>query len=223
VGREDEVMEAVRGGHLAALRRLLDADPALAGVRDADGVSALLHARYRGRFDLVETILAHRDGGLDVFEAAALGQADRLEALLSQDPRAASAVSGDGFSPLHLAAFFAETAAARVLLQRGADCEAVARNPTGVRPLHSAAAGGSKEVVDLLLARGADPEARQRGGWTALHAAAVAGRSDIAQALLARGANPRTQNDEGKSAVDLARARGHAAVVQVLERAKPAG
>jgi ankyrin repeat protein len=219
----EDLLQALRDGRLERVRELLDADPALAWVRDPEGVSALMHARYRQRFDLVELLLEHRRGELDLFEAAALGRFERLELVLSREPRAVSAFSPDGFTALHLAAFFAEAACARALLQRGADAEAVARNAMGVRPLHSAVAGGSKEIVDLLLARGADPEARQRGGWTPLHAAAAAGRVDIAQALLQRGAGPDTHNDEGKSPLDLARASNRPAVIQVLERARPRG
>ena len=50
----------------------------------------------------------------------------------------------DGFTPLHLAAFFGRLEAAALLVDRGADLEAPSRNPRfpSVRPLHSAIAGG---------------------------------------------------------------------------------
>ena len=53
---------------------------------------------------------------------------------------------GDGFTPLHLAAFFGGADAVRAILARGADPDADADNPPGVRPIHSAAAVGDHRV-----------------------------------------------------------------------------
>ena len=64
---------------------------------------------------------------------------------------------GDGFTPLHLAAFFGGAEAVRAILARGADPDADADNPLGVRPIHSAAAVGDIESVRALLEAGADP------------------------------------------------------------------
>src|SRR5437588_647580 len=78
-----------------------------------------------------------RGPAIDIFETAALpGQAERGAALLAAGPALARAYSGDGFTPLHLAAFFGHEAMAHLLLARGADANAVSRNPMALRPLH---------------------------------------------------------------------------------------
>ena len=87
---------------------------------------------------------SRRGPKLDVFEAAALRRLDPLERLLKRSPKRATAFSKDGFTALHLAAYFGRPEAARLLLERGADVHARSGNsrlPTVKSPLHSAAAG----------------------------------------------------------------------------------
>lgn len=79
-----------------------------------------------------------------------------------------------------------------LLLDRGADVSAVARNDMRVQALHAAVAGRNREAVRMLLAAGADPNAEQHGGWTPLMAAQQHGDDDIAAELIAAGARPTT-------------------------------
>ena len=198
-----EMLAAAQRGDVPAVERLLEENPALAHTRGPDGVSAILQARYHGHAWAAER-LADAAGDLDVFEAAALGRADRLEAILQSSPDAVSAEAADGYTPLHLAAFFGQLEAAGVLLGRGAPAGAAAANGSGVRPLHSAAAGGHAAIVALLLERGADPDARQHGGFVPLHAAAGRGDDVTARLLLERGADRSLRADDGRRPVDVA-------------------
>jgi ankyrin repeat protein len=220
VGKSVDVLQAIKAGNAGRLEALLVQDGSLASSRDEGGISAILHARYRSRMDMVELLLA-RMPRLDIFEAAALGRTPVLTARLEEDPAAMKAFSGDGFTALHLAAFFGQPEAVKVLLDHGADPGAVARNTSAVTPLHSAIAGRNLEVVRLLLMHGADANARQHGGWTALHAAALHGDVAIARLLLARGASPQAASDDGTTALRLATDKGHAAVVELMQ-ARPA-
>ena len=154
---------------------------------------------------------------LDVFEAASLGDVDRLGACLDADPSRLSKFSADGFQALHYAAFFSQPAAAQLLISRGAPSNVSTQNQSKLRPLHSAAAAGSVEICRALLRAGADPNAQQQGGFTALMSAAMQGNVALVSLLLERGANPRITSDEGKSPLDFARENEHEAVVEVLE------
>ena len=205
---EEELLAAVDAGDTAAVVRLLGEDPGQARARDAEGVSAILHALYRGHPGLVRLLLPKAQP-FDVFEAAALGDEQRLRALLDDDPALVSATSGDGFSPLHLAAFFGRLETARLLVARGADVASVASNLMRVMPLHSAAAGRHAAIVALLVEAGAPVDARQAGGFTPLHSAAQNGDAATAAALVAAGADPCAPNDEGVDPRTLARGRGH--------------
>jgi ankyrin repeat protein len=187
---------------------LIAADPDLATARDPEGVSAVLHARYRGDRPVLDAILA-ADPEFDVFDAAALGRMDRLRERLLEDPAVARAYADDGFTALHLAAFFGKAETARALLDAGAPVDAVGRNGLANMPLHAAAAGRHIEVCRLLLAAGAPVDATQHGGYTPLHESAEHGDVEMSELFLSAGADPSARVDDGRTAVEVAEQAGH--------------
>jgi ankyrin repeat protein len=157
-------------------------------------VSAVLQAVYRGDRDEAERLAEGKE--LDVFEAAALGRTDRLRELLDEEPARANAFGDDGFHPLGLACFFGHVDAARLLLERGADVNALARNEQiQTAAIHAAAASGDAEsdettrfeLVKLLLEHGADPNLEQGGGFRAIDAARQNGDERVEGLLLEHG------------------------------------
>jgi len=211
----EDLFTAIDAGDVDRVRTMLDADPSLAMARDHEGVSALLRARYRLDRGLTETVKA-RVAALDVFEAATFGDLDRLAILLAADSGLAGLRSGDGFTALHLAAFFGQDDAARLLLGRGADPDAHGTGWMTGTPLNSAASAGHAAIVHLLLEAGADPDAVQLGGWTPLHSAAHNGDARTVELLLARGADPAAIDDEGRSVGDMAAESGDAATIAAI-------
>jgi ankyrin repeat protein len=211
-----QLFDAIDAGDIDAVGRLVDDDPAVADARDEQGVSAVRHALYRGQRTVAARIAASA-AALDVFDLAALGDAERLGALLRLDPVAVYAFSEDGFTALHFAAFLGGAAAARVLLDAGADVNAIARNPMQVQPLHSAVAG-NPDVVALLLDAGADANAKQQRGFVTLHEAALRGNAELVDALLAHGADPAITDDDGNTAADHAQRAGHTDLAARLHR-----
>jgi uncharacterized protein len=198
-----EFFAAIHDNDRARVEKLLAADATLAQARNQNGPSALMQARYEGRHELVE-LLRSKAGELDVFEAATLGDLPRLRELLTTDAALAKAFSGDGFTALHLATFFAQPESTEELLRSGADPNAVATNAMKVAVINSAAASGRADLVKMVLRAGANPNARQRMGYTALHAAAAHDDLEMAQALLDAGADPALKNDEGQTPADKA-------------------
>ena len=198
------LFSAITAGDAEAVGAVLARVPAAASSRGPDGVSAILRARYLGRHDLVALIEA-AGADLDVFDAAALGRVEHLDVLLSIDPLLAIAWSPDGFTPIALAAFFAEPGAVRTLIDAGGDSVAdePARNPMKVTALHAAVAGRSLEVVELVLSAGADVNRAQQGGVTPLHEAVRNGDAEVEALLLAHGADPTRRDDQGRTPEDL--------------------
>jgi ankyrin repeat protein len=157
-------------------------------------MSDLLEALYNGDRAGVAELLA-AEPTLDIFEAAAFGRTDRLRELLDEDPSRANTFGDDGFHPLGLACFFGHADAARLLLERGADVNALSTNEhVKTAAVHAAAAAEGKdeatryELVKLTLEHGADPNLRQGGGFRAIDAARQNGDLRVEQLLLEHGA-----------------------------------
>jgi ankyrin repeat protein len=179
-----------------------------------DPQSAVLAALYQNKRD--EAAKLAEGAALTIFEAAALGRDARVAELLDAEPAIANAWSPDGYPLVGLAAFFAGPSTVRLLLDRGADVGATARNAMRVQAIHAAVASRNAESLALLLERGADVDARQQAGYTPLMGAAAGGRDDLVTMLLARGADPALRSEDGKTAADVAREHGHEALASRL-------
>jgi ankyrin repeat protein len=157
-------------------------------------MSDVLQAIYHGDRDEAERLAVGKE--LDVFEASALGRTDRVCELLDDDPSLVNAYGDDGFHPVGLASFFGHVDTARLLYERGADANQIARNEQiQTAAIHAAAAtdGGTDEdtryeLVKLALDHGADANLEQGGGFRAIDAARQNGDIRVEQLLLERGA-----------------------------------
>ncbi len=208
--------EQVKRGDLPAMRAAIAEDRSLLDATNESGQSAFLLAKYYRQPEAAEYLLS-LNPKLDIFNACAAGRVAAAVAEIDRDPSLMKAHSTDGWTPLHLAAFFGHADLANALLDRGADINAASTNAMNNTPLHAAAAGGNTPLVKLLLERGADPNARQEGGWTALHSAAQAGNREMVEVLLANGADVNARATNNQAALDLALMRGHHEVVALLE------
>lgn len=99
------------------------------------------------------------------------------------------AISEDGFTPLHLTAFFGHEDTAEILMEAGSDSNHVA--------------AGNTAIAKMLLESGADPARKQHGGYTPLHEAAINGNYEIVKLLLEHMCVINTRNDEGETPLDL--------------------
>ncbi len=212
----EAIFGAIAAGEIKRVRDLVAQDASYAGARNEQGISALMWALYNRRRDMADVVL-DAASAVDVFEAAALGRTETLSELTAEDATLVGAWSPDGFTVLHLAAFFGHAEAVTLLLQQGAEASVEAKNPSTVHPLHSAAASGSTETVQALLQGGADVNAVQHGGWTALQAAAKHNNLEMVRVLLAAGADVERRADDGQGALNLAEAEGHDEMVVLLK------
>ncbi len=210
-----DVIAAVQAGDFKSLQILLHEDPARGSARDEAGVSAIMHALYRQCADIVDLLVA-TGLELDIFEAAGIGRVQRVTQLLQRDPGLVSAFSADGFTPLHFACFFSKPEIVYLLLQRGADPNAVARNSMKVTPLHSATAARHLPIVKLLLTHGGSPNVRQQAGWTPLHSAAQHGDKGLVQLLLEHGADHVARSEDGTMPAQLAHKNGHEVIAALI-------
>jgi ankyrin repeat protein len=143
------IFDLIDAGDADGIRELLADEPEAAADHDEQGLSALMRAAYRGG----EVFAAVREAEppLEPFDRIVAGESDGLPA--------PDAWSPDGFTPLHIAAFADNAAAARALLEAGADPDAIARASFAtVTPLGTCAFAGANDVARVLLEFGADPQ-----------------------------------------------------------------
>jgi ankyrin repeat protein len=190
-------------------------DPA--ALRDRDGTSLVLYCLYRGLRKNLAALVA-RSAPLPLHEAAALGDVAAVDHALARAPDTLHLLSPDGWTALHLAAFFGHAAVVARLLARGADPALWSRAFEHNLPLHAACAGRHQkaDVVCLLIAVTGDLDARQGGGWTPLMLASANGMAETVDALVTAGADRALVNDAGKTAAALAHEHGHEAIADRL-------
>ena len=137
------------------------------------------------------------------------GTLESVRFLLSKGADAKKA-DASGITPLHAAVGVNDVAAAKVLLEKGAEADAQANVPQAATPLMLAAQSGNADLIKLLLGRNVSVNLHsstnplrvqngliQFGTVTALHLAALAGDSDAVKLLLDAGANVNAEDVRG--------------------------
>ena len=198
----DRVFDAARAGDIEAVRRAFASgfDPA---TPDRDGRTIHQIAKER-RHQAIEQLARDIQGGSirsgaeaeavqGIASAAQSGEVDALRQRLDARPDLINALAGRGFpkaTALHLAALRNQHAAARLLIDRGADLDA-REFPDNAAPLHFAAMYADLQMVRLLVEAGADVEGKGDDpevgivGWATCFRQV---REDVAEYLLSHGA-----------------------------------
>ncbi len=229
----DRLVAAALQGRVDQVRQMVAADRALLSARNMFGAGAVHAARYGGQDAVLELL---RDLGLavDGFLAAELGCPPQLSEVIAADAGFAGRFDQRGTTALHSAVYWGQFHAAELLLDAGADPNAVSRDGfLHIAPLGSAIAttpgipqpsdseDAVLDLVRLLLERGADVNGRRGDGMTALHTACWRGLSRVAQELLAAGADPASTATagphQGQTPADTALAQGHLVLAARLD------
>lgn len=206
-------LTAVSTGETQQVSTYLERQPELAKSRDAAGSSPLMVAILHEQQDIVELLLSLPDIEVSLCEAAAIGDAKRLQERLAEDTTDLAQTTADGSTALGLASFYGRLEVVDLLLDGGAEVTQLSSNLQRTTALHQAVAHrDAQQAWDLarrLLQAGALVDALQAGGFTPLHQAASRGRLEIVELLLEHGADPTIESDQGWTAADLAHQRGH--------------
>src|SRR5687767_10613437 len=99
------MIEAIKSGDAKRASELLESDPGLASERTPEGVSYISLAMYHRKPEIAG-LLAARRTDLDLPEACAVGDVERVRSLIAISPAGVNEFSSDGFAPVALAAFF---------------------------------------------------------------------------------------------------------------------
>lgn len=142
----------------------------------------------------------------DAFSLAALGDRDRLAALLDNDPRALSRRDSHGRSLLHWAAYARRPNTLQLLIERRADLDVT--NTAGDTALHWANAIRFTDGVNLLKSAGADSSIRNyfgqtpgncRAGHATAYVSRVVTKRKYVEYVITTGLDPYWQPDSNTS------------------------
>jgi len=200
-GPEQEFLDAIKKGDSAKVEALLKHNPDLIKASTKNGTTPVLLAVYARHPQIAESLLAT---GIkpNIFEAAATSRLERVRELLKGNPELVKAYSPDGWTALHLS--FGNLEIVKLLLDSGADINAVSKNGFSATPLQGAAAFKAIELAQLLIARGANVNCCGEQGGSPLHEAAGNGQIEFAKLLLDHGANVNAKDDNGKTPLTIA-------------------
>ena len=210
------LMHAIQNRDTEAARAALARDASQATDPLPGGLSPLMFALYNGAQEIAELLRAYRP--LSLHEAVALDDTPAVARHVLDAPDAIRRHSVDGWTPLHLAAFFGQRDALLVLIGLGAPIDSISENPMQNTPMHAAIAGpAGEQMAPLLIGFGADVHHVGGSGITALHLAATRGFNGLTRLLMARGVDRSLKTEDDKTAAVLARERGHLDVAHLLD------
>jgi ankyrin repeat protein len=204
-GVDYDIRAAICRNDIARVRQLLREDERL--VADHRGITPLRLAARLGRVEICKLLLEHKadpneiDRGSGYPVAYSAFRYPAIVKLLLESGASphirdshwgwylnmADPAVGDNATLLHLAAQDGVVEIAKMLLDRGADVNAV--DSFGRTPLHAAARLAQYKMVRLLLERGADVNARDAKLRTPLHLAVLADENEMVKLLIDRGAD----------------------------------
>ncbi|CAF3550465.1 unnamed protein product [Rotaria socialis] len=186
------LMLASMNGHVAAVKLLLDMGADINAQIETNRNTALTLACFQGRAEVV-SLLVDRKANIE--------------------HRAKT-----GLTPLMESASGGYVDVGRVLLERGADVNALPVPTSKDTALTIAADKGHHKFVELLLLYGATIDVRNKKGATPLWLACNGGHLEVVQLLITRFANPDSSDSRKVSCLMAAFRKGHIKVVKYLVR-----
>lgn len=202
-GRGAPLTLAVTIGHIEIVRVLLEHGADVHG-----GCTYRTPLLFAENHSDIKACLLEHGAKESLFTAVAEGNVDKIEGYLTEDPSLVHLRDEEDMTPLFFAAAMHNLAVMTLLLQAGADPNAVAVGSYGITPIHQVCRSNqyeSREAIGLLVKYGVNLNARNEGGVTALHMAVRDRNVEAVRVLLECGADPDIE-DRGRGSTPLRRA-----------------
>ncbi len=215
----EKLYESIDNENLPALHQILQDNPEFLGETNSKSITPLLYSLYTGKPEIAN-IIYETNYSFTLHECVAMNDIDRVKKMIDENPSSVNSFSPDGWTSLHLAAFFGHREIINLFLDNGATIDVPSKSSAsyGNSPLQAAIAMSRYEIVKLLLDRGANVNfVQQPGGNTPLHIAASRNDVSIVRLLIDNGANKQAITDDGKIPLDIAKERNNTEVERYLK------
>ncbi len=217
------------------MAKLLLANKADVNAKAKDGDTPLHYAVVEANKDVAKLLLANK-AEYTIFEVAAIGDVERVKALLKANPDLVFSKDEHNRTPLHMAArcglkdivelllankaeytifdvaAIGDVERAKALLKANPDL-VFSKDEDGRTPLRTAVAAGHTDMARLLLANKADVNTKAKDGDTPLHDAVS--NKVMVELLLANGADANI-NENGWTPLHVAARCGSKDIVELL-------
>lgn len=145
----------------------------------------------------------HLDGFTqDIYDACRKGNVELIKQLSKVNPDTINTPNKSGYTPLIIAGYRNQLEAVKVLLDLGANVNAVSEDGT---VLTAACYKSNTALVKILLEQHADVNVKNNAGTTPLMFAIMAENEEIVKLLIENKADIQTMDNSRKSAVDFAK------------------
>ncbi len=145
----------------------------------------------------------HLDGFTqDIYDACRKGNVELIKQLSKVNPDTINTPNKSGYTPLIIAGYRNQLEAVKVLLDLGANVNAVSEDGT---VLTAACYKSNTALVKILLEQHADVNVKNNAGTTPLMFAIMAENEEIVKLLIENKADIQTIDNSRKSAVDFAK------------------
>nr|XP_058949946.1 ankyrin-1-like [Pocillopora verrucosa] len=174
--------------------------------KTGEGHTPLMVAAFCGKLHAVKwflekgaTVACENNRGWNTLHYAAQGGDTDIISLIHTHLPNIESKSGEGDTPLMVAAFCGNFHAVKWFLEKGATVTSVESN--GWNILHCAAQGSDPDTIDLILTHLPDIESKTANGETPLIIAVLHGKLQGVKCLLERGANPSAKDNDGQGSL----------------------
>lgn len=155
----------------------------------------------------------------NIWDSAAFGDIEAVEALLDANPELVNARNKNEKTPIFFAISMNRADIFELLVARGADIHAA--DMTGLTPLHVAVFvvpyKNNAAIAERLVALGADLEAKDKFGDTPLHVAAYKNSPELVDLLVRLGAKLDAANNDGLTPYQIAQKYEQARTIERLK------
>ncbi len=156
----------------------------------------------------------HLDGlTQDIYDACRKGNVELIKQLSKLNPDTINTPNNSGYTPLLIAGYRNQLDAVKVLLELGANVNALSEDGT---VLTAACYKSNVELVKILLKQHADINVKNNAGTTPLMFAIMAENEEIVKLLLANKADINAMDNANKSVMEYARECDNLVIKQLI-------